>query len=102
MQDSLLLNSGGIPNLSGPKIDPRDYPTIKCKLCGSIVFDSTTVLKEIPGTVVGQGTEPVVVPLQVYSCHKCGLILDSDIKVYKLEKDIESTEEKYKEDNIIL
>ena len=26
----LLLNGGGIPSIGKPKIDPRDYETIKC------------------------------------------------------------------------
>lgn len=87
MNNDLILG-GGIPNIGGPKIDPRDYKTIKCHKCGSIVFRSGAVLKEIPGTVVGQGSEPVVVPLQVLICDKCGEILESDVKAYKLEKDL--------------
>lgn len=88
MNNDLILG-GGIPNIGGPKIDPRDYKTIKCHKCGSIVFRSAAVLKEIPGTVVGQGSEPVVVPLQILVCDKCGEILESDVKAYKLEKDLE-------------
>jgi len=82
------LIGGGIPNIGGPKVDPRDYKTIKCDKCGHFVFHTGAVLKEIPGTVVGQGTEPITVPLQVFVCDKCGAILESDIKAYKLEKDL--------------
>ena len=82
MKDDLILNSG-------PKVDPRDYPTIKCSKCGSIVFETAIVLKQIPGTIVGNGVEPVQYPLQVVVCKKCGALLDYDVKAYKLEKDIE-------------
>ena len=77
---------GGIPNIGGPKVDPRDYPSIKCDKCGGIVFKNAVVLKEIPGSVVGQGGEPVVLPLQIFVCNKCGAILKSDIEAYKLEE----------------
>lgn len=90
MNNDLILG-GGIPNIGGPKIDPRDYKTIKCHKCGSIVFKSGAVLKEIPGTVVGQGSEPVVVPLQVLICDNCGEILESDVKAYKLENDLKKS-----------
>ena len=87
-----MLIGGGIRNIGGPKIDPRDYKTVKCHKCGGIIFRSGVVLKEIPGAVVGQGGEPVVVPLQVLVCDKCNEILESDVKGYKLEKDLtEST-----------
>lgn len=87
MNDDLMLG-GGVPNIGGPKIDPRDYPSIKCNKCGGIVFRNGVVLKELPGTLVGNGTEPVTVPLQVLICDKCGSILKSDIKAYKLEKEL--------------
>ena len=89
MKDNDLILGGGIPNIGGPKIDPRDYSSVKCHKCGSIVFRSAMVLKEIPGTIVGNGTEPVQYPLQVFVCDKCGEILKSDIEAYKLDKELE-------------
>lgn len=88
MNNDLILG-GGVPQIGGPKIDPRDYKTTKCKKCGGIVFNGGVVLKEIPGAAVGQGSETVMYPLQVFVCAKCGEILESDIKAYKLEKDLE-------------
>ena len=90
MNNDLMLG-GGIPNIGGPKIDPRDYKTIKCHKCDGIVFKSAAILKEIPGTVVGQGSESVVVPLQVLVCDKCREILESDVKTYKLENDLKNS-----------
>ncbi len=85
---SELNLGGGIPKLgSGPKVDPRDYPTKRCSKCGGIIFKSCMILKEIPGAVVGQGGEPIMYPLQVLVCDNCGAILDEDIKAYKLEKE---------------
>ena len=87
MNDDLMIG-GGIPNIGGPKVDPRDYPSVKCNKCGGILFRSAVVLKEIPGTVVGNGADPVVFPLQVMVCDKCGTVLESDIKAYKLENEL--------------
>lgn len=95
MKDDLLLGGGMSP--MGPKVDPRDYETLSCTKCGHKIFETKVVLKKIPGTVVGNGTEPIIYPLQVLVCSKCGKILDEDIKAYKLEKDFEKSDE-----NIIL
>lgn len=81
---------GGMPDLSKPSIDPRDYKTIKCSNCGSITFIPGSVIKEIPGSAVGQAGEPVLFPLNVYICSECHKIIDFDIKAYKLEKDLEN------------
>lgn len=86
MTDDLLL-SGGVPSV-GAKTDPRSYETVKCDKCGGIVFDSKTVLKRVSGVEVGQGAKPVLVPLPILVCAKCGAILADDIKGYKLEKDL--------------
>ena len=78
----------GMPDLSKPSIDPRDYKTIRCSKCGNITFVPGCVIKEIPGSAVGQAGEPVIVPLNVYICSECHTIIDFDIKAYKLENDI--------------
>ena len=79
---------GGMPDLSKPSIDPRDYKTVKCSKCGGIIFRGGMVLKEIPGSAVGRAGEPIIYPLQVLVCDKCGEIFEEDVKSYKLEKDI--------------
>ena len=89
MNNNDLILGGGVPNIGGPKVDPRDYPSIKCDKCGGIIFRNAVVLKELPGALVGNGTEPIQYPLQVLVCDKCGAILNSDIKAYKLEKEFE-------------
>ena len=86
MQDDLLLG-GGIPSM-GPKTDPRNYETVKCDKCGSIQFVPQYVLKRVSGMELGQGTKPVLVPLNIFACAKCGTILEDDIKGYKLENDL--------------
>ena len=93
MNNNDLMIGGGVPNIGGPKIDPRDYPTVKCNKCGGIVFINGVILKEIPGAVVGNGTKPVIVPQPVLVCNKCGTILKDDIDAYKIEKDLEDQTE---------
>ena len=87
--DMLFGGMPNVPNIGKPKVDPRDYPTVKCHKCGSIVFNNAVILKEIPGAVVGQGAEPIIAPLQILVCNKCGEILKADVEAYKLEKELE-------------
>jgi len=82
------LNMLGNTPLIGAKSDPRDYETVKCDKCGGIVFDNKAILKRVSGVEVGQGAKPVLIPLPVLVCAKCGAILADDIKGYKLENDL--------------
>ena len=84
-KDDLL---GGLGSM--PKVDPRNYETIKCSNCGGIVFDTKYVLKRVSGMELGQGAKSMMVPLNVLVCANCGNILEDDIKGYKLEKDLET------------
>lgn len=84
-KDDLLGGLGSIP-----KVDPRNYETIKCSNCGGIVFDTKYVLKRVSGMELGQGAKSMMVPLNVLVCANCGNILEDDIKGYKLEKDLET------------
>lgn len=88
MNNDLLLNGGGIPSIGKPKIDPRDYETIKCSHCGGIIFEEKYVLKKVSGVELGQGARDMMIPLNVLVCSQCHNIMDSDIKGYKLEKDL--------------
>lgn len=76
-------------------IDPRGYETVKCDKCGCIQFVPQYILKRVSGMELGQGAKPMLIPLNIFACAKCGTILADDIKGYKLEKDLglEVTEE---------
>lgn len=95
MQNDLLLGGGGVPTIGGgSSVDPRDYPTKRCSKCNGITFLSRYVIKEIPGTLVGAGPETVIYPMKVLVCAECGAIIDEDIKMLKLEKDLENGDHK--------
>lgn len=83
MKDDLLGLGGSMP-----AVDPRNYETIKCDKCGSIQFVNQYVLKKVSGMELGQGAKPMMLPLNILVCAKCGAILTDDIKGYKLEKDL--------------
>lgn len=86
MNDNLLFGAEG-QGLSTPRINPLEYPTFKCSGCGHKLFQPRVVLKEIPGTLLGNGLTPVLHPLQVMVCANCGKVMEQDVKLYKLEKD---------------
>ena len=54
-----------------PNVNPFEYPSEQCQ-CGNEVFIPGVIFKKIPGMVLGQGSEPVQVPLKVFCCSKCG------------------------------
>lgn len=83
MKDDLFGLGGSMP-----AVDPRNYETIKCDKCGGIVFDNKYILKRVSGMELGQGAKPMMLPLNILVCAKCGAILADDIKGYKLEKDL--------------
>jgi uncharacterized Zn finger protein len=83
MKDDLFELGGSMP-----AVDPRNYETIKCDKCGSIQFVNQYVLKKVSGMELGQGAKPMMLPLNILVCAKCGAILADDIKGYKLEKDL--------------
>ena len=94
-----LLGKG---NIGGPTVNPLDYETKRCSKCGGILFKTYTILKEIPGMVIGQGAKSTLVPINVFVCEKCGKILDSDVKMFKLDKDLEPKENTQSSNNVIL
>ena len=95
---------------SMPTVDPRNYETIKCDKCGSIQFVNQYVLKRVSGMELGQGAKPMMVPLNILVCAKCGAILADDIKGYNLERDLglldenqeEVKQEETKKDGILI
>lgn len=89
MNNDLILGGGGVPQIGGPKLDASDFETCKCAKCGCFMFEPRIVLKKISGTLIGRGTEPVYIPMQILVCSDCGEIYENDIKEYKLEKDVE-------------
>lgn len=68
-----------------PKIRPQDLVDISCKaelvdaegksvgVCGGIMFDRTSLLKQVP-SILAAG-RPDVVTAPVFSCRRCGTVL---------------------------
>ena len=59
----------------GPMVDPTKYPMVKCDKCGHHIFRSASIIYNIPGLVVGNGSEDMPWPVPVYVCDKCGEII---------------------------
>lgn len=65
----------GAMSAPGPKIDPTKFPRITCDKCGHYVWRSGVIMYNIPGVVIGNGTEDVPYPVPVYTCDKCGEVI---------------------------
>lgn len=59
------------------KIDLKTLPSIKCE-CGNEYWRKVCVLKEVPGMLVGLGSETIAYPVPQFQCTKCGKVLDPD------------------------
>lgn len=72
-------------NKNSLNINPLDYDNYACDKCGSITFKQLSVIKKIPGVVVGQADKKIIpFPIPVYVCDKCGEIIKADRKMLKL------------------
>ena len=65
-------------NLSGgqkPKLQVNlmDSPEITCEACNSPYFRKVTIIKKISKLLTGS-TEDQLVPMETYSCDRCGHI----------------------------
>ena len=79
----------------GPQIDPTRYPRLKCDKCGHDIFRDGYIIYNIPGMVIGTGTNDYPYPLHVYICDKCGEIIKSvRDELDKIEKEKENQENK--------
>ena len=58
-------------------LNPYKYPQVKCDKCGHNIFKSAFILNKIPGLEVGNGTQDIEYPTQVFICDNCGTILKS-------------------------
>lgn len=79
-----------------------EAPVKKCSKCGSNIFLSRLIIKEVSGLLLNQGTENILYPIKVIACAKCGHILDEDIKAYNLESELEETKTKESSSPLIL
>lgn len=84
--------------MRGPKIDPRDYESVKCPKCGCEIFTQGIIIKKIPGVLVGAGTDDMEYPIPVMVCSKCGTLSPADAKA--LEKN--TAEKKPQSGNLII
>lgn len=54
-------------------ISPKDMEDMKCEQCENDTFIQSFLLKKVSRFVTGQ-MEDGVIPMQVFSCYKCGHI----------------------------
>lgn len=60
-------------NLTKPKIDLKQQPTISCESCGNIYFKEVVLIKKVSKIMTGS-SDDVIVPFPTYMCEKCGYV----------------------------
>lgn len=58
-------------NLTNPKINLKEQPTISCESCGNIFFKEVMLIKKVSKIMTGN-SDDVIVPFPTYMCEKCG------------------------------
>jgi len=67
-------------NLTKPKIDLKQQPTISCESCGNIYFKEVVLIKKVSKILTGS-SEDTLVPFPTYMCEKCDHVND-DFKLF--------------------
>lgn len=65
------------PTLSTESL--KQTKPIKCPECRSIFFRSSTILRRLPGLLVGS-KDDIIIPIPVSRCDDCGNILPSEFE----------------------
>ena len=55
------------------KVDLTQAETMKCEYCDNYLFISSTIIKRLSAIVSPTGEEALI-PMDVYSCRKCGRV----------------------------
>lgn len=80
--------------MQAPKINPFDFPTVKCSSCGNETFVPAMMFRRIPGVVVGRADQNTVdFPLKVFICSKCGALSPADKELIEAAENGQSDNE---------
>ena len=80
-----------------PQLNPQDYETITCDMCGNAAFYPAMIIKKVPGVMFGSANKYQLVPDQILVCAKCGTILKKDRQYYNLSNEGIPQQEKKEE-----
>lgn len=58
-------------NLTKPKINLKEQPTISCESCGNTYFKEVVLIKKVSKIMTGS-SDDTLVPFPTYMCEKCG------------------------------
>jgi len=67
-------------NLTKPKINLKEQPTIVCEECGNIYFKEVVLIKKVSKIMTGS-SDDTLVPFPTYMCEKCGHV-NSEFRLF--------------------
>jgi uncharacterized Zn finger protein len=71
-------------DITKPKIDLREQPTIACEKCESIFFKEVVIIKRVSKLLTGSPKDTDV-PFPTYMCEKCGHV-NKDFNPFYIEE----------------
>jgi len=67
-------------DISKPKIDLKQQPTVVCDKCGSKYFKEIVLIKKVSKLLTGS-SEDTIIPFPTYRCDDCGNV-NEDFKLF--------------------
>jgi len=70
-------------DLSKPKINLKEQPTLSCENCKNIYFKEVVLIKKVSKILTGS-PDDTLVPFPTYMCQNCGHV-NSDLRLFDSE-----------------
>lgn len=67
-------------DISKPKINLKEQPTVVCEKCENIFFKEVVLIKKVSKILTGN-VEDVIVPFPTYMCNSCGHV-NNDFRLF--------------------
>jgi hypothetical protein len=72
-------------DITKPKIDLREQPTITCEKCNGMFFKEVVIIKRVSKLLTGSPKDTDV-PFPTYMCEKCGHV-NTDFNPFYIDKE---------------
>lgn len=103
MQQQMPFMDGGLPgNNPANRINPMDYPAVKCSECGGQIFVPGLLLRKVPGALVGDAGNDVQAAVKVFYCVNCRALSPSDQEMLDEFEDAARVRENQRKTGLII
>lgn len=76
------------------KVNPFEYPAVKCPECENEFFVPAVMFRQVPGILLGSDEKTISLPMKVYVCSKCGALSPDDRELIEKEEKLANAKTK--------